>query len=62
MWNQRKINLGLIGIDKTAHVRDIIAVNEYMFHEAIVPINKYDHLMFDNKSNINSEIINNKIK
>ena len=53
MESKNEFKIDLIGIDNIEHVRDIIAVNKYLFHETTMSMNKYNDLKFDDnyKSN-----------
>ena len=62
MEPKKVFNLDLVVIENTAHVRDIVVVNESLFHANIMNINKDDSLEFGDKSQSNSEIINNNVK
>ena len=44
IWKQRikDLNPDLIGIDNTAHAKDIFAVHAYLFPETIVSIHEDD--------------------
>ena len=51
--SKNEFKIDLIGIDNIEHVRDIIAVNEYLFHETTMSMNKYDYLKFDDNYHSN---------
>ena len=50
MESRIEFKLDFFGINNTAHVRDIVAKNEYLFHETIMSINKDDSSKFGNNS------------
>ena len=42
MESREKVKIGLIGIDNTAHARDIVAVNSSLLPETILSIQEED--------------------
>ena len=42
MESREKVKIGLIGIDNTAHARDIVAVHVYLFADTIASIHEED--------------------
>ena len=43
MKSKNELTLGLIGIDNTVHVRDIVAMHESLFHYTIVSTHEDDY-------------------
>ena len=62
MESEKEFNIDFIGRDHTAHVRDIVAVNVYLFRKTIMSINNDDDLKFDDKYRSSLAGIYNYIK
>ena len=60
--SKKESDICLIVIDNAARVRYVVSLNESIFRDTIMSINKYYYLKLDYNSHSNSYRINNDIK